>query len=172
MKKSTLWITVSFFAAGAAAGGVWGIMTELAGNFGYDFYPNQSNHLIEAFLKHFKYAVLLWFAAPAGHAGFVCVFAALFVKGIGLGFSGASVMTALGARGFADFFVKMTLPQNLIVVCAYIFMAYTSVEHIRKKRTRISPKLMTSAGVGFAACLIAAMLEEFILPILMKNVVY
>jgi hypothetical protein len=166
------------FAAGLFCGGVWGAMGELAGdfsvNFGVNFgvnFAEAGGTFLEAFVKHFKYAALIWFASFAGFAGCICVFTVLFAKGIGLGFSAMTLFAAFGGKGLGEYFLILTFPQNIIVVCAYIYMAFGTADMIKRNNRRLAPDLMLSAGVGFAACLLAASFETYVTPVLFEKFV-
>lgn len=89
-------------------------------------------------IKYGKYAVFIWlcgFLAP----GAVFIYVILLFKGLSYGFTTAFLVKQYGKSGIG-FAAISYLPQNFILIPAYLAMAYISLEYIFRKFTRLPQK--------------------------------
>lgn len=121
---------------------------------------NRMGAFAECVLKYGKTLVLIWFLAflpPAAIASFFLI----FVKGMGLGFTTALLIRALGADG-AVYAARLCLLQNLLLIPAYIYAAFSSLtfslDFLRQK-TRNKPGIPEYI-LTLAICLCIVMLAS------------
>lgn len=135
--------------------------------------------LSDVILKYGKYVVMIWccgFIAP----GAVMVLVIIIFKGISYGFTTALLVKQYGQTGI-KFAALSYLPQNIILIPAYIFIAYVSIEYILKKFKVLPPKARLKREkhksyleyiiILFAELLVvsaASIIEVYLVPILLK----
>ena len=137
--NSTLIIFLSLaFLLGITIGAIYS--TTISGNLDKnlsDFFSGtektayQNQSFIKIYFKYIKYSFLIWicgFFTP----GVAVVFGILIFKGGFYGFTTASLLRAYGIKGILYAIISY-LPQNIIVIPIYIFLAYTAIRMIAKR---------------------------------------
>lgn len=79
----------------------------------------------QVFIKYVKYDILIWLGGWIAY-GIVLSGTALCFRGISIGFTTAMFVAEYGMKGFVAVFLSI-LPQNLILVPAYLFMAWVAL---------------------------------------------
>lgn len=132
-------------------------------------------------IKYGKYALAIWlcgFLAP----GAVFIYIILLLKGLSYGFTTALLVKQYGQSGIG-FAAVSYLPQNLILIPAYVAMAYISLEYILKKFRKLPPKARLKrdkqkANIEYiilflgeiGLILAASVIEVYLIPILVQLV--
>ncbi len=105
----------------------------------------------------------------------------IFIKGAILGFTSSFIISQMGSKGIL-FIIYSLIPQNLIIMPAFIFYSASSLaialfifnNRILKYQGKLRPQLfsyiMLSLGMN-AILLIASMYESYIAPHLMDRVI-
>ena len=129
--------------------------------------------------KHVKLVVIIWFLAFAPAGGFA-VFVLLLLRGASYGFTTALLVDSYGATGLVTSAI-LYMPQCLVLVPAYFFMSYCTVNYIlvnlkRKNDKRPQPKTQNglkshaaSLAVGCGAAVLAGAIDTFVVPMLVKT---
>ncbi|MBO9129799.1 stage II sporulation protein M [Bacillus sp. 165] len=141
-----------------------------------------SNEMFEqSYFSHLKYIGFIW-VLGISIIGLPIILVLLFLKGIVVGFTVGFLVNQLGWQGFLLSFVSV-LPQNLIVIPAFIIVTTVSVnfslrmirhQFIRRSNEPILPLFVRYTcfflivGLGMAA---ASFFEAYASPKLMKIVV-
>lgn len=97
-----------------------------------------SQNYADVVVKYGKYALLIWlcgFIAP----GAVFIYMILIFRGVGYGFTTALLVKQYGKVGIS-FAALSYLPQNIILIPAYIGIAFVSMQYILKKFQKLPPK--------------------------------
>ncbi|SDH10573.1 stage II sporulation protein M [Alteribacillus persepolensis] len=135
---------------------------------------------LQSISHHAGYVGLMW-VLGLSVAGVPFILILLFLKGVVAGFTIGFLVQQMGSSGFFLAFASI-LPQNIIVIPAYIIMAVTSVgislsiiKHLFKQtRTTPVPAVILRSLVISGAILLllgaAAAIEGFLSPVMMKNV--
>jgi uncharacterized membrane protein SpoIIM required for sporulation len=127
----------------------------------------------ESALKYGKLFVIIWLLAFLPTGGFLPVggLAAtllLIFRGASYGFSTAALIHGYGLAGAASAAI-LYLPQSLLLIPSYIFAAYSCV-WFTQKTGEIKRYLPVLAG-GLAMSLIAASIDAFITPGLVRGII-
>ncbi len=135
-----------------------------------------------SFFHNVKFVGFMW-VLGISIIGFPLILILLFLKGVVVGFSVGFLVNQMGWYGLLLSFVTL-LPQNLIMIPVYLFMAAISISFSMKLIRRIfirqglSFQFMPAftryflAYVGTIAVItIAACIEAYIAPVLMKSIV-
>ncbi|MGM0846038.1 MAG: stage II sporulation protein M [Bacillota bacterium] len=138
----------------------------------------------QSFLHNVKYLGFMWLLGIS-IIGLPLIFILLFMKGVVVGFSVGFLVNQMGWNGFLLSFATV-LPQNIVIIPAFIFIGAISVSFsltlIRKIFMKLSPQLQVQMvpllskyilafvlAIGVIA--VAAGIEAFISPSLMKMIV-
>ncbi|RIW33580.1 stage II sporulation protein M [Bacillus salacetis] len=138
----------------------------------------------QSFLHNIKYLGLMWILGIS-IIGLPLIFILLFMKGVVIGFSVGFLVNQMGWNGFLLSFATV-LPQNIVIIPAFIFIGVISVSFsltlIRKIFMKLSPHLQVQMVpllsryvlafvVAIAIITLAAGIEAYISPSLMKTMV-
>ncbi|PKR85976.1 stage II sporulation protein M [Heyndrickxia camelliae] len=193
--SSIYWFVIVLFLMGIVFGAI--IVNSLSATQKDDlyYYLNQffgvvSNNKVAAssdlfrlsFLHNIKFLGFMWLLGIS-IIGLPLILILLFLKGVVVGFSVGFLVNQMGWSGFLLSFVSV-LPQNLFIIPMFIFIAVVSVcfsfQLIRKifvKQTLAFPFFSLFSGyvvsmlIAVGAIAIAAGIEAYISPSLMKSVV-
>ncbi|WP_100398458.1 stage II sporulation protein M [Bacillus sp. FJAT-44742] len=144
-------------------------------------YATASDMFKQSFSHYAKYAGLMWLLGLSV-IGLPFILLLLFLKGIVVGFTVGFLVNQMGIPGFAMSFVSV-LPQNLIVVPVYIFVAAISLafslklirhQFLKTNYEPIFPMFMKSClymGVSLMLLAFASSIEAFLSPSLMKIII-
>lgn len=135
-----------------------------------------------SFFDNIKIASLIWILGIS-IIGFPLIFLIIFLKGMVVGFSIGFLVNQMGWGGFLISFVSI-LPQNLFFIPIYIFLSVNAVAlsmQLIKKifiqqtfhiplTSAFSKYIFTFVG-SVLIILIAACIEAYISPVLMKSVI-
>ena len=143
--------------------GYLGALINSGGVYGIPVY----DVMLESFVKHGKYVLFIWFLAFVSH-GAVFVYAVLFIKGLGIGFASVMTLYAFGKSGFG-YAAALYLPQNLILVPAYIFVGYASLCFSispSKSPLKRNPTVeyFVALMIGLVCVFLACLTETYIIP--------
>ncbi|WP_010172970.1 stage II sporulation protein M [Bacillus coahuilensis] len=136
----------------------------------------------QSFFHNIKYVGFIWILGIS-IIGLPLIFVLLFMKGMVVGFSVGFLVNRMGWEGFLLSFVSV-LPQNLIIIPVFIFIAVlsvgTSLQLIRKIFMKsVSNSHMTPIFTRYIAAFImavvvlslAAAVEAYLSPSLMKYII-
>jgi stage II sporulation protein M len=138
----------------------------------------------QSFLHNVKYLGLMWILGIS-IIGLPLIFILLFMKGVVIGFSVGFLVNQMGWNGFLLSFATV-LPQNIVIIPAFIFIGVISVSFsltlIRKIFMKLSPHLQVPMApllsryvlafvLAIAIITVAAGIEAYISPNLMKTMV-
>lgn len=142
----------------------------------------QEELLKSSFLHNVKMAGLIWIMGIS-IIGFPLIFLLLFLKGIVVGFSVGFLVHQMGWNGLLLAFGSL-LPQNIFIIPVFIYIAANavglSIKLIKKIFVRQSPhyplvpvfaKYILGFIVALVVLTVAASVEAFISPILMKTII-
>ncbi|HEU5138605.1 MAG TPA: stage II sporulation protein M [Bacillales bacterium] len=135
----------------------------------------------ESLTHYLKYIGFMWILGVS-IIGLPIILILLFLKGVVVGFTVGFLVNQMGWHGLMLAFVSV-LPQNLILVPAFIIVSTASVafslkmirqQFIRKNSTPILPQLFRYSLLVTVVCAILAIVslfEAYISPVLIKAVV-
>ncbi|MFZ4452187.1 stage II sporulation protein M [Salibacterium aidingense] len=136
---------------------------------------------MQSLSQHSGYLILMW-VLGLSVAGVPFILILLFLKGVVSGFTIGFLVQQMGSDGFFLAFTSI-LPQNLIIIPAYIIMAVVSIsislsiiKHLFKhSRTSPVPAVIAKSSI-IAACLFvsicgAAAIEGYLSPLIIKSVI-
>ncbi|MBO0995320.1 stage II sporulation protein M [Bacillus sp. SD088] len=135
-----------------------------------------------SFFHNVKIAGLIW-VLGISIIGFPLIFLLIFLKGVVVGFSIGFLVSQMGWQGLLLSFVSL-LPQNLFMIPVLIFISVSSIALSMKiiKKVFIRPtfhfqfvpifaKYMMAYVGAIAIITVAASIEAYISPALMKSVI-
>ena len=120
----------------------------------------------ESTLKYGKLVVIIWLLAflPSGGfmpiGGLVASLLLLF-RGAAYGFSTAALIKGYGLAGAASA-VILYIPQGILLIPLYIFVAYSCISFIQKDN-EIKVYLPTLI-IGLVVSMLAALIDAFVIP--------
>ncbi|MGD6804068.1 stage II sporulation protein M [Rossellomorea vietnamensis] len=138
----------------------------------------------QSFLHNVKYLGFMWLLGIS-IIGLPLIFILLFMKGVVIGFSVGFLVNQMDWDGFLLSFAAV-LPQNIVIIPAFIFISVISVSFsltlIRKIFMKLSPhsqvqmvpllsRYVLAFVLAIAVITIAAGIEAYISPNLMKAMV-
>ncbi|WP_158735241.1 stage II sporulation protein M [Alteribacillus sp. YIM 98480] len=136
---------------------------------------------LQSISHHAGYIGLMW-VLGLSVAGVPFILILLFLKGVVSGFTIGFLVQQMGSGGFFLAFASI-LPQNIIVIPAYIIMAVTSIgislsiiKHLFKqsRSTPVPAVILKSVIISGGILLLlsgAAAIEGFLSPAMMRNVI-
>jgi stage II sporulation protein M len=142
---------------------------------------NSDELFLQSFLHNSKYVGLMVLLGIS-IIGLPVILIILFLKGIVVGFTVGFLVNQMGMDGFLLSFVSV-LPQNFIIIPVFIITATSAVtislkmirrQFMKKISEPILPllgKYMISFVVALLFLVVAALLEAYISPHLMKGVI-
>lgn len=180
-----LLIGVVFGAIGAnrldSAGmeGIGQYLETFFASFGLE--ENSGQGMPEIVWKYGKYTAIIW-GLGLLPVGAIFILGVLIFKGMAYGFTSAVLIKQYGGKGIA-IAAASYLPQNLILVPLYIFMAYIGIQYViyrytflppkarlkREKQKRLTEYVIILAA-AFLATTLAAAIELYITPFFMNLV--
>ena len=163
-------------SVGAIAGmnGYQDVSSSLAGylqNFGHFSVP--WDIFRESTLKYGKLVIIIWLLAflPSGSflpVGGLMATLLLIFRGAAYGFSTAALIRGYGLAGAASAAI-LYLPQGVLLIPVYIFVAYSCVCFIQKDGEIKS--YLPTLFIGLAVCMLAGLIDAFITPGLVRGMV-
>ncbi|RSL32025.1 stage II sporulation protein M [Salibacterium salarium] len=160
---------------------LYGFIQQFLSQFGEgtaDITPRQI--FVESVSQHASYVGLMW-VLGLSVAGVPFILILLFLKGVVSGFTIGFLVQQMGSDGFFLAFSSI-LPQNLIIVPAYIIMAVVSIsisfsiiKHLFKQSRKtpvpaVIGKSFVIAGCIFVSLCGAAAIEGYLSPLMMRGV--
>lgn len=157
-------------------------LSQFFGQVSDDSVASASDLFKQSLLHNLKYIGLMWILGISV-IGLPVILILLFMKGMVVGFTVGFLVNQMGWDGFLLSFVSV-LPQNLIIIPIFIIAATLSVSFsikmIRRQfMKRIGQPIMPLFGrymITFAIAIlfigVAAGIEAFISPVLMKSVIH
>lgn len=156
-------------------------LTQFFGQLSKGEIANSSAMFTQSFSHYAKYVGLMWILGLS-IIGLPLIFVLLFLKGIVVGFTVGFLVNQMGLMGFTLSFVSI-MPQNFVVVPAFIVVAATSIafslkmirnQFMKRSNVAIFPQFMRYSFiilcVGAVLC-VASAFEAFVSPIFMKWII-
>lgn len=130
----------------------------------------------ECIIKYGKTIIILWFLGFIS-VGAIFIFVVIFSKGLSYGFTTAFIIRQFGVKGILYSFA-LYIPQNIILIPVYFFIAFLSLKYILKNIGNKGAKsgntvlelkaYMVSLAIAGVFILLAALTDIFITPYLMN----
>lgn len=132
---------------------------------------NKFTVLTDCFLKYGKFVIIIWMLAfvPLGSIFSLLV---ILTKGLSYGFTTAFLVISYGAKGIY-YATQMYFIQNLLMIPTYFFIAYYCINYsmCRKKNTNDILEYGIVLVIGFACVFLVSLIEAFLLPKVMNNII-
>ncbi|MDQ0299534.1 stage II sporulation protein M [Salibacterium salarium] len=159
---------------------LYGFVQQFLTQFGEGTDITSKQIFVESLSQHVSYIALMW-VLGLSVAGVPFILILLFLKGVVSGFTIGFLVQQMGSDGFFLAFTSI-LPQNVIIVPAYLIMAVVSIsislsiiKHLFKQSRKTPVPAVIGKSFVIAGCMLiclagAAAIEGFLSPLMMRNV--